>query len=158
VEVNRNILLANMGIRMNDIRVQEPPQARWVATFSADEALAVIGYLVSSAALCLDDPVLYGSFRLLDAANRFLGLLLAKDPVWDDAFLHQLKEQIDQKKDWLMYDQDSYRDFVRGVPVLLAGHLKDRAKAERGSDGTHGDGQSRAGDPHFPDAPPPRHT
>ncbi|MDB5074849.1 MAG: hypothetical protein JWO42_1028 [Chloroflexi bacterium] len=124
---------------MDDTCLEESPQARWVATLSADEALAVIGYLVSSAELCLDDPVLYGPFRLLDAANRFLGMLLEQDSVQGDAFLKQLREEIDQKKDWLMYDRDGFCEFVREVPVLLAGHLRQQAEAGRRSDGTHGD-------------------
>ncbi|MDB5056943.1 MAG: hypothetical protein JWO59_415 [Chloroflexi bacterium] len=124
---------------MDDTCLEESPQARWVATLSADEALAVIGYLVSSAELCLDDPVLYGPFRLLDAANRFIGILLDKDPVQGDAFLRQLREDINQKKDWLMYDRDGFCEFVRAVPVQLAGHLREQAEAGRGRDGTHGD-------------------
>jgi hypothetical protein len=122
---------------VDEIRSEEPPETRWVATLSADEALTVIGYLVSSAELCLDDPADYGPFRLLDAANRFLGMLLAKDLAQGDAFLQQLKEHIDQRKDWLMYDRDGYREFVRELPVLFARHLKERAAAERGSDEKH---------------------
>jgi hypothetical protein len=117
--------------------MQPPAAARppWTVTLSEDEVLTVIGHLLSSADLCLYEPELYGSFRLLDATSRFLGTLLSKEPAAHDTFLLQLKQEIDQKKVWMLYDHSGYRDFVREVPALLAARLKERARSERGSDG-----------------------
>ena len=117
--------------------VQPPAAARppWTVTLSEDEILTVIGHLLSSAELCLYEPELYGSFRLLDATSRFLGILLSKEPADHDPFLLRLKQEIDQKKVWMMYDHTGYRDFVQEVPALLAARLKERARSERGSDG-----------------------
>jgi hypothetical protein len=106
-------------------------RASWTTTLSEDEALAIIGHLLSSAELCLYEPELYGSFRLLDAASRFLGTLLSKEPASQDPFLLRLKEEIDRKKVWMIYDHSGYREFVQAVPVLLAERLKERARAER---------------------------
>src|SRR5205807_2963343 len=77
--------------------VQPPAAARppWTVTISEDEVLTVIGHLLSSAELCLYEPELYGSFRLLDATSRFLGTLLSKEPADHDAFLLRLKQEID---------------------------------------------------------------
>lgn len=125
-------------IAVDDGAYAETARIGAAASLCEDDVLSILGYLVSSAELCLDDPPLYGSFRLLDAANRFLGILLDKEPVRGDTFFRELKEQLDVKKDWLMYDQEGYRDFVRQVPMLLARYLRARAEAAKGTDGTDG--------------------
>jgi hypothetical protein len=123
--------------------VQPPAAAQppWTVTISEDEVLTVIGHLLSSAELCLYEPALYGSFRLLDATSRFLGTVLSKEPADHDAFLLRLKQEIDQKKVWMLYDHSGYRDFVQEVPALLAARLKERASSERGSDGDRDGGR-----------------
>lgn len=101
----------------------------WSVSIGEDEVLAILGHLLSSAELCMQEPELYGSFRLLDAASRLLSVLLSKEQARDDPFLGGLKREIDEKKVWMMYDRPGFRDFVRDVPVLLAGRLKERAAA-----------------------------
>lgn len=107
----------------------------WTVALSEDEILTIIGHLLSSAELCLNEPQFYGSFRLLDATSRLLGMLLSKDPADHDAFLRQLKQEIDQKKVLMMYDSSGYEDFVQQVPVLVAARLKERFQTQRSKDG-----------------------
>lgn len=109
-------------------------QISWSVLISQDEALAIIGHLLSSAELCLYEPELYGSFRLLDATSRLLAVLLSKQPANHDAFLARLKQEIDQKKVWMMYDHAGYRAFVQEVPVLLARRLKERHAPQESKD------------------------
>jgi hypothetical protein len=104
-----------------------PTEASWTATIPEDEALAVIGHLLSSAELCLVEPELYGTFRLLDATTRLLTALMRTEPAHSDPFLVKLKEEIDAKKVWLIYDRDGFREFAREAPVLLARRIKERA-------------------------------
>ena len=104
-----------------------PTKASWTAIIAEDDALAVIGHLLSSAELCLFEPELYGTFRLLDATSRLLTALMRTEPAHSDPFLVKLKAEIDTKKVWLMYDRDGFREFAREVPVLLATRLKERA-------------------------------
>lgn len=105
-----------------------PTVVSWTAPIPEDEALAVLGHLLSSAELCLFEPELYGTFRLLDATSRLLTALMRTEPANHDPFLIKLKEEIDSKKVWLMYDRDGFREFAREVPVLLATRLKERAR------------------------------
>jgi hypothetical protein len=122
------------------IQPRTAERSSWTSPLSEGQALALIGHLLSSAELCLYEPELYGSFRLLDATSLFLDMLLASEPARHDAFLVHLKEQIDQKKIWMLYDRSGYRDFVQEAPVLLARRLKELARSERGDDG-HADGE-----------------
>ncbi|HWE63171.1 MAG TPA: DUF6092 family protein [Chloroflexota bacterium] len=117
---------------MEDIQPRTADRSSWPASLSEDEALAMIGHLLSSAECCLYEPELYGSFRLLDATSRLIGMLMSREPAQPDPFLRDLKQQIDQKKVWMMYDRSGYRDFVQEAPVLLARRLQERARAERG--------------------------
>src|SRR5579871_5668580 len=68
-----------------------PSTASWTVTLAEDEVLAILGHLLSSAELCLYEPELYGSFRLLDATSRLLGTVLGKEEAGHDAFLRHLK-------------------------------------------------------------------
>ncbi len=113
---------------MEDIASGRPAYTPWAVPLSEEEALKLIGYQLSSAELCLYEPELYGSFRLLDATSRFIGMLASKDPASQDSFLLQLKHEIDQKKTLMMYDPEGFRAFVREVPVLLATRLKTYAR------------------------------
>jgi hypothetical protein len=101
-------------------------------SISQEEALKLLGHQLSSAELCLYEPELYGTFRLLDAASRLLGVLVSKDPASQDSFLVELKQEIDQKKTAVMYDPDGFRAFVQEVPGLVAERLKDYARAVKG--------------------------
>jgi hypothetical protein len=108
-----------------------PSTASWTVSLSEDEILTIIGHLLSSAELCLYEPELYGSFRLLDATSRLLGTVLGKEAAGHDAFLLHLKQEIDQKKMLMIWDSDGYRDFVREVPVQLAVRLKQQFTATK---------------------------
>ena len=122
---------------MGESQPASAEQPAWTVTLAEDEALALIGHLLSSAELCLYEPELYGSFRLLDATSRLLNILLRKEAAEHDAFLQQLQQEVDQKKVWMLYDPSGFREFVREAPVLLARRLKEQAHAERGSHGQH---------------------
>jgi hypothetical protein len=125
---------------VDGIQPRTAERSSWTSPLSEGQALALIGHLVSSAELCLYEPELYGSFRLLDATSRLLGMLLGSEPAQHDAFLLHLKEQIDQKKIWMLYDRSGYHEFVHEAPVMLARRLKEVARSERGDEG-HANGE-----------------
>lgn len=114
-----------------DSALTAPVERTWSISLSEDEILAMVGHLLSSAELCLYEPELYGSFRLLDATSRLLGAVLSKEPAKRDEFLLHLKQEIDHKKLLMIRDSDGYREFVREVPVLLAARLKERFTATK---------------------------
>ena len=119
---------------MDTVQAPAADRTTWSVTLSEDEILALIGHLLSSAELCLNEPQFYGSFRLLDATSRLLSTLLSKSPANRDAFLTRLKQEIDRNKVLMIYDSVGYQDFVQQVPVLLAARLKERFQLEGGRD------------------------
>ncbi len=91
---------------------------------SEDEALDLLMFLVSSAEICLAEPTHYGTFRLIDAASRLMGHMLAHDPSRSGDFLRQFKAEVDTKKAWMMWDREAYDDFLRSAPAQFAVEVK----------------------------------
>jgi hypothetical protein len=69
-------------------------------------------YLVSCARLSLDEPPIYGSYRLLEGASRLIG---TAEEVWGsgvDELLLQAREIIEREKLRMIEDHDGYRETV----------------------------------------------
>jgi hypothetical protein len=77
-----------------------------------------IAYLVSSARGLLVEPQMYGPFRCLDAVSRFIRLL--DDLGIRDAYLSELKKEIDECKYLVLTDEEKFREFVVLLNVKLA--------------------------------------
>jgi Family of unknown function (DUF6092) len=89
-----------------------------------EQAFDILSFLVSSAEICLVEPTYYGTFRLVDAASRMMGHMLAHDPERSGEFLRRFKEEVDTKKVWMMWDREAYYDFLREAPAVVAAEVK----------------------------------
>jgi hypothetical protein len=105
-----------------------PPGRATVLT--EDQAYDLLTFLVTSARLCLDEPETYGSFRLIDAASRLLGMLLSNEGARDREFYGPLQKAIDSKKLLIMSDEEAYADFLRHAAREVGRHLKARSASE----------------------------
>ncbi len=94
---------------------------------SEEDAFELLAFLITSARGCIDEPETYGTFRLIDAASRMIGFILESGQAEDAEFLRRLKDEIDQKKLWLMTDEEGYFQFLRDVTRKIARQLKVRA-------------------------------
>jgi hypothetical protein len=91
-----------------------------------DDVLELLAFLVTSARLCVDEPKLYGTFRLVDAASRLIGFVLENDRLEDKQPLQQLKDEIDEKKFLMTTDQEEYVQFLDDLTRKVARELKQR--------------------------------
>jgi hypothetical protein len=96
-------------------------------TIAEDDVFELLAFLATSARLCVDEPKLYGTFRLVDGASRLLGFALESDQLEDKQFLQQLKDEIDEKKMLLVADQEGYLKFLDDLTRKVARELKERA-------------------------------
>jgi hypothetical protein len=88
------------------------------------EALKLVAYLTASADISLFEPELYGPFRLIDAASQVADAVLKNNPDGErQAFWAALKQEIDDKKGWLMWDRPGFRSFLQGMPGKVAAEL-----------------------------------
>ncbi|MFQ5796814.1 MAG: DUF6092 family protein [Candidatus Bipolaricaulia bacterium] len=98
---------------------------------SEEDAFNLIAHLVASAEISVFEPELYGPFRLLDAASILIGAMLKNDPGESKKFLRELKQEIDDKKGWLMWDRDGFRQLLPDVAGKVAGELKRRHERQK---------------------------
>ena len=94
---------------------------------SEEDAFELLAFLITSARGCINEPETYGTFRLIDAASRMIGFVLESGQAEDAEFLRGLKDEIDQRKLWLMTDEEAYFQFLRDVTRKIARQLKVRA-------------------------------
>jgi hypothetical protein len=94
-----------------------------------DQAFELLTFLVTSARLCIDEPENYGSFRLIDAASRLLGMLLDGEGAVDGDFYARLRQEIDERKTMVMYDEAAYADLLKHAAREVGRHLKVRSVA-----------------------------
>jgi hypothetical protein len=80
-------------------------------------------FILTSARGCVDEPPLYGFFRLLDTYSRLIDVLAGEslDPFWRDQ-----KEQIDNYKTTVMYDQEAFVKSMDQTLVAVAGYIAEK--------------------------------
>ena len=93
---------------------------------SEDEAFELLVFLITSARGCVDEPKLYGTFRLVDAASKLVGFVLENHPEQSEGFLRDLKQEMDERKLSLMTDQEGYIQFLGDITREVAQELKRR--------------------------------
>ena len=98
---------------------------------SEGDLYEVLSFLVSSAHLCVVEPELYGTFRLIDAACRLIGFALESGQLEDDQFLRKFKEDADKRKFLLVTDEEAYFKFLEEATRKMAKEMKRRATATK---------------------------
>jgi hypothetical protein len=77
-------------------------------------------YLVASARDCLDEPLIYGPFRMIEGVSRLI------DAFPDDEFLVRQKEVIDREKYEVMGDRDRFASWLDEILRQFAAESKRR--------------------------------
>jgi hypothetical protein len=90
-------------------------------TGSPDGGFDQMVYLLSSARMALDEPVLYASFRLLEGASR----AIAAQPVRDQ-FLEDLLLEIEDMKLHVIDDAAGYATWLDDVLRRVVSEAKQR--------------------------------
>lgn len=102
------------------------------SVLTRDQVEELITFLLSSAEITIKEPIHYGTLRLVDAVSRIIGFMEANGAVTEGDYLAELKDEIDVKKLWAMWDKPAYYDFLRETPRGVAEYIV--AKDEGGSE------------------------
>ena len=97
---------------------------------SEDEAYELLAHLVASAEICTFEPYYYGTFRLIDAASRLMDSMLKNGSNGSRHWLEDFKQEVDEKKVWMMWDREGYFEFLREATGKVAAELKRRKTLE----------------------------
>ena len=86
-------------------------------------------FLLISARGCVDEPHIYGSFRLMDALSRLCDVYSKSDRLEPDRFLSEIKKQVDSDK---YKSIQSEKEFIKGMDDLVV-KFTDELKRRYGS-------------------------
>ena len=81
-------------------------------------------FLLTSARGCVDEPKMYGPFRLLDASRRLIDLLEARGLA--DGFLRQIRIKMDEAED--LIDLKDEKRFIESLDDLILALVKEVEK------------------------------
>ncbi|MEM3627397.1 MAG: DUF6092 family protein [Candidatus Bathyarchaeia archaeon] len=84
-------------------------------------------FLATSARNCVDEPPLYGPFRLLDALSKLVDLPKYVQGLEEDPFLQEIKALVDEKKFLVMYDVEGFKRGMDEIVEKFAKELKRRS-------------------------------
>jgi len=91
-----------------------------------DDHFKLLAFLITSARGCVDEPILYGPLRLVDAASRLIDIM-EKEGKANEQIL-KLQELIEEKKDLVMYDEEAFVNFLDELSRELAKIIKEERK------------------------------
>ncbi|MDH5364122.1 MAG: DUF6092 family protein [Dehalococcoidia bacterium] len=87
------------------------------------ELLKLFCYIVTSARGCVDEPKLYGPFRLIDSVERII-TLLDNEGLADD-FLKKERAKIEENKYILMEDEKEFIKLLDELVIDFTRKLKE---------------------------------
>ena len=90
------------------------------------EFLKVLSFLAASARGCVDEPPLYGPFRLVDAISRLIDFVFKERIFPENEFLTDMKEFIDENKFKVMFDEEEFVKFLNELVRRFAKELKEK--------------------------------
>ena len=92
-----------------------------------DYLLELVAFLATSARGCIDEPPLYGPFRLIDALSRLVDLPKYATSLKDDGFLRKIKAEIEEKKYSVMFDTVEFQNMLDNIVLQVTKELKRRS-------------------------------
>lgn len=88
------------------------------------EAFRLATFLVTAARDVVDEPAIYGPFRMVDAVDRLVA------GSFDDDFLTQIKPELEREKQKVMSDRDAFVAWLDSLAATFAAEAKRRNLAE----------------------------
>jgi hypothetical protein len=88
-------------------------------------------FLATSARNCIDEPPLYGPFRLLDALSRLANFPKHAPCLNEDAFLNEVRIFVDEKKFLVTTDVEGFKQATDELVERFAKELKKRCASKK---------------------------
>ena len=91
------------------------------------EAFRLATFLVTAARDVIDEPAIYGPFRMVDAVDR----LIAR--AFDDDFLREIQPELEREKQKVMSDREAFVAWLDDLSARFAVEAKRRNLADGGA-------------------------
>jgi len=89
-----------------------------------NDFFSLLAFMVISARNCIEEPKLYGPFRLIEGVSRLIEILEKLE--LSDEFLLEAREKIENKKYSVMNNKDEFVKFLDDLTLDFAEELKKR--------------------------------
>jgi hypothetical protein len=83
-------------------------------------AFRLATFLVTAARDLVDEPAIYGPFRMIDAVDRLMA------DAFDDDFLNKIKPELEREKQKVMTDRDGFVTWLDDLSARFAVEAKRR--------------------------------
>jgi hypothetical protein len=83
-------------------------------------AFRLATFLVTAARDLVDEPAIYGPFRMVDAVDRLMA------GTFDDEFLTEIKPELEREKQKVMSDRDAFVAWLDDLSARFAIEAKKR--------------------------------
>jgi hypothetical protein len=83
-------------------------------------AFRLATFLVTAARDVVDEPAIYGPFRMIDAVDRLMA------DTFDDDFLTAIKPELEREKQKVMSDRDAFVAWLDDLAARFAAEAKRR--------------------------------
>lgn len=87
-------------------------------------AFRLATFLVTAARDLVDEPAIYGPFRLIDAVDRLMA------GHFDDEFLRRVQPELEREKQKVMSDRDAFIAWLDEISATFAAEAKRRNLAD----------------------------
>jgi hypothetical protein len=87
-------------------------------------AFRLATFLVTAARDVIDEPAIYGPFRMIDAVDRLIACS------FDDDFLREIQPELEREKQKMMSDTDAFVAWLDGLAARFAAEARRRNLAE----------------------------
>ena len=88
------------------------------------ELMDLMGFMITSARGLLDEPQLYGPFRLIDGVSKLCAIMENRVEA-DNELLARLRDKIDEGKFSVMTDVDTFTSMLDEVVLDFTKKLKE---------------------------------
>lgn len=87
-------------------------------------------YLLTSARGCIEEPLLYGPLRLIEALSRLATISEHATCIENDEFLLNAKKKIDENKYVVMQSEEEFTQFLDSMIREFTAELKRRNRVD----------------------------
>ncbi len=88
------------------------------------DAFRLATFLVTAARDVVDEPAIYGPFRMVDAVDRLIA------NVFEDDFLREIEPELEREKQKVMSDREAFVAWLDDLAARFAAEAKRRNLAE----------------------------
>jgi hypothetical protein len=90
-------------------------------------AFRLATFLVTAARDVIDEPAIYGPFRMIDAVDRLMA------DAFDDDFLRAIQPELERGKQQVMTDRDAFVAWLDSLAARFAAEARRRNTSEEDS-------------------------